>query len=289
MMTIILTASGVAVIILLAGNLPWAGFGPIPGLMAWNLRIGTYLPWAVIPGAVYLWGYWLFISGKWTGEARAVHRRTNLRANRLPKETWALALASGILGFGTLLVFVGLIARLINLPAGMPITTPPGMPFVTAVVLITMASIVAGVSEEAAFRGYMQSMIERRYGVTVAILANGILFGLLHFGNHPADVLMMLPYYIAVAAVYGGLTWATDSILPAIVLHSIGDIIVLLRWWITGLPEWQLNTTIPALVWDSGIDASFMILAAITAIMALFTILAYRALYRYRINRDSSI
>ena len=37
-----------------------------------------------------------------------------------------------------------------------------------------MQSIVAGVTEEAAFRGYMQSIIERRYGIVMAILVNGI-------------------------------------------------------------------------------------------------------------------
>ncbi len=101
------------------------------------------------------------------------------------------------------------------------------MPFVTALSLLVMGSIVAGVTEEAAFRGYMQSPIERRYGLGLAILVNGLMFGLLHFPNHAADVLWMLPYYVAVSAVYGGLTWAADSILPALVLHAAGDVVVL--------------------------------------------------------------
>jgi membrane protease YdiL (CAAX protease family) len=122
------------------------------------------------------------------------------------------------------------------------------MPVLTAFLLLAMQSVVAGVSEEAAFRGYMQSMVERRFGVTVAVLANGTLFGLLHFGNHPGDVLLMLPYYVAVSAVYGGLTWAADSILPALVLHSVGDIVVLTRWWLTGRPEWQVGATVQPLV-----------------------------------------
>ena len=55
--------------------------------------------------------------------------------------------------------------------------------------------------------------------------------------SHPRDVLLMLPYYVAVSAVYGGLTWAADSILPALVLHSAGDVVVLTRWWAIGRPE----------------------------------------------------
>jgi membrane protease YdiL (CAAX protease family) len=50
---------------------------------------------------------------------------------------------------------------------------------------LTMASVVAGVTEEAAFRGYMQTRIERQYGLLIAILVNGVMFGLLHFPNHP--------------------------------------------------------------------------------------------------------
>ena len=85
----------------------------------------------------------------------------------------------------------------------------------------------------------------------------------------------MLPYYIAVSAMYGALTWAADSIWPALVLHSAGDVVVLTRWWITGRPEWQLGAESPPLVWDSGIDASFIaaILAAI--VLAILTARSY--------------
>lgn len=68
------------------------------------------------------------------------------------------------------------------------------MPILTGFLLLAMQSIVAGITEEAAFRGYMQSMIEERHGIVIAIVVNGVFFGLLHFSNHPADVLLMLPY-----------------------------------------------------------------------------------------------
>jgi hypothetical protein len=130
----------------------------------------------------------------------------------------------------------------------------------------------------------MQRPIERQYGLTVAILVNGTIFGLLHFSSHPGDVLLMLPYYIAVAAVYGGLTWAADSILPALVLHSVGDIVVLTRWWATGQPEWQLAATPPPLVWEHGLDASFVFTAISFVVLALFTARAYRAVGNLRVR-----
>src|SRR5687768_6067029 len=58
-MTTVLGAIVTGVFVLLAGNLPWAVLG------GWNLRIGTAVPWAMLPMALYLWAYWRFISGGW--------------------------------------------------------------------------------------------------------------------------------------------------------------------------------------------------------------------------------
>jgi hypothetical protein len=70
---------------------------------------------------------------------------------------------------------------------------------------------------------------------------------------------------------YGALTWAADSIWPALVLHSAGDAVVLTRWWLTGRPEWQLSAAPPRLVWDSGIDASFVATVLVAILLAGLT------------------
>jgi hypothetical protein len=41
-----------------------------------------------------------------------------------------------------------------------------------------------------------------------------VIVGLVHYPNHPTAVLTMLPYYIGVAAVYGGLTSRTVTASP---------------------------------------------------------------------------
>jgi membrane protease YdiL (CAAX protease family) len=242
------------------------------------------VPWAIVPTALYLWADWRVIGGSWGAPSSSADRRAKLRANELPARIWWASLAAGVLGFATLIALLVVAARLVRLPPGSPIITPGEMPIVTALSLLVMQSIVAGVSEEAAFRGYMQSMIERRYGLALAILANGTLFGLLHFSNHPADVLLMLPYYVAVSAVYGGLTWAANSILPALVLHCAGDIVVLTRWWLTGRPEWQIGATTPSLVWDGGLDWPFVLAAAVSFALAGLTMLAYAAVRKLRVG-----
>jgi membrane protease YdiL (CAAX protease family) len=272
----IVSAVALGVAVLFAGGLPW-GLLLAPA----NLRFGVAVPWAVLPMAAYLWAYWKFIRGDWGSPGNPV----DLRANGLSGDVWAAALLAGLVGFGALLSFIAVMARLVALPASAQIATPAGMPPATVFVLLTMASVVAGVSEEAAFRGYMQTPIERRYGLPLAILVNGLMFGLLHFPNHPNDVLAMLPYYLAVSAVYGGLTWAANSILPALVLHVGGDIWSLGRLWATGRPEWQLSPTEPALIWKTGVDAEFMIAAAALVTLSGLAIAACRSVHRLRTSR----
>jgi CAAX protease family protein len=244
----VLTGVGV----LLAGNLPWALL-----LAPLNLRILPSLPWAIVPMAIYLCVYWAFISGAIGPRDTAATRRENLRARALAPSLWAAAIVTGLIGFGAVLALTAVMARLIAMPVSQ-IVTPPAMPATTAIALLTMASVVAGVTEEAAFRGYMQSPIERQYGLAAAILVNGAMFGLLHFPTHPGAVVVMLPYYIGVAAVYSGLTWATNSILPGLTLHVGGDIWSLVRLWATGKAEWQRSDVAQALVWDTGVDASLL-------------------------------
>ncbi len=282
-MTTIPAAAGSAILVLLAGSLPWAGFGRISGLAAWNLRVGVFVPWAIVPMAIYLWGYFTFIGGRW-GRSGAEGRRQNLLANRLSWNVWRAALPAGALGLGAILALLAVVARLVHLPAGAPINTPPGMPVVTMAALLAMQSVVAGISEESAFRGYMQSIIGRRYGVAVAIVISGALFGLLHFPNHPGDVVLMLPYYVAVSAVYGGLTWAANSILPALVLHAGGDVVVLTRWWLTGRPEWQMGAVAQPLVWESGVDVPFVLVALIALALAAATAWSYRLVRGIRLR-----
>ena len=131
-MTTILAAAGTAILVLLAGNVPTSGLG------AWNLRVGTALPWAVVPAALYLWAYWRFINGTSGPADGAAGRRSSLLANRLSPGVWGGALGAGIVGFSALLAFLVLASRLVRLPEGTPISTPAGMPAITAVFLLAM-------------------------------------------------------------------------------------------------------------------------------------------------------
>jgi uncharacterized protein len=254
--------------VLLAGNLPWIAL-----LAPLNLRVFPSIPWAIVPMSIYLRLYWQYIGGRIGSLDTALMRRANLRANRLGAAVWTIAIVTGLIGFAAVLALVTLMARLITMPESAPITLPADIPPLTGFLLLAMASIVAGITEEAGFRGYMQGPVERQYGLALAVLLNGLMFGLLHFPNHPAAAISMLPYYIAVSAIYGGLTWAANSILPALALHVSGNVWSLTRLWVTGLPEWQLSPTAPPLIWDAGPDTAFFVTAAAFVFLTTMTVM----------------
>jgi membrane protease YdiL (CAAX protease family) len=271
-MTTVVAAVAAGVGVLLAGNLPWAVV-----LAPLNLRVLPVVPWAIAPMALYLWLYWRYIGGRLGASESAGFRRTSLRANPLSAQVWAMAILTGLVGFATLVALLLLMARVVAMPPSAPLLRPLGMPAATAFLLLLMSSLVAAVTEEAGFRGYMQGPIERRYGVVAGIVVNGIMFGLLHFPNHPEAVGEMLPYYLAVAGVYGGLVWATDSILPAVALHTGGNVWSLTRLWATGRPEWQLTATPSSPIWTTGLDAAFFTTTiALAFLSATFAVLCLR-------------
>ena len=63
---------------------------------------------------------------------------------------------------------------------------------------------------------------------------------------------------------------------------------MLTRWWATGQPEWQLAATSPPLVWEHGIDASFVLTAISSVVLALLTARAYQAVGTVRVRALTS-
>jgi membrane protease YdiL (CAAX protease family) len=251
----------------------WGGLGSFPGLAGLNLRYLPQVPWAFVPMALFLYVYLRYLNGSWWPRRTSQARRVNLRANPLSADLWASSLFAGFIGLAALVPLSTIMGRLFALPSdAQQATIPAAMPPLTVFLLLVMSSLVAGVTEEAGFRGYMQGAIERRHGFLPALLVSGTAFGLAHFNHHAAVTLQMLPFYFAVSAIYGGLASATNSTLPGMALHAGGDLWSMTRQWATAQPYWQLSPA-PAspLIWNTGIDAafitsvaSFLLLAGIT-------------------------
>jgi membrane protease YdiL (CAAX protease family) len=152
-------------------------------------------------------------------------------------------------------------------------------PVHTVLLWVLMSAVVAGVVEEIAFRGYLQRPIERRHGPVIAILVTGGLFGLIHF-THREVTFVLLPYYMAVAAVYGALAHLTDSTLPSMVLHGGGNVFSAFDLFTRGRSEWQLSAAPKPLIWEAGPDAPFLANTAALFVVGAAAVWAYSELSR---------
>ncbi|MDP4261829.1 MAG: type II CAAX endopeptidase family protein [Bacteroidota bacterium] len=241
-----------------------------------NLKILPGVPWSIFPASFFLWIFWRYLQGKGWPRSTSEIRKTNLRANRLSGDVWASAIFAGILGLIALLLFMRVMNRMIRLPQ-QEVADLVSIPRITLFFLLLMGSAVAGIVEEASFRGYMQGPIERRYGPVMAILITGLLFGSAHF-VHPETTVALMPFYLGVAAVYGMLAYITNSILPGMILHAVGNVFGGIDLLTSGQSEWQASTKPMPLIWEKGTDSSFRVSCIIFIVFGIAAIWAYKAL-----------
>jgi membrane protease YdiL (CAAX protease family) len=251
--------------------------GTIPRnlLFAANLRFFANVPWAVPLTAVYLWFFWRYLNGAGPPDSTAAERRASLRANRVSGTVWTWALVAGGLGIVALVLALRVVNRLVVLPT-QQLPDLAQVPTITVLSLLLAAAPVAGIIEEAAFRGYMQGPIERRHGLAIAILVSGTMFAVAHLDF----TLILWPYYVAVAAIYGTVTYLTNSILPAVVLHTGGNLYSNIDLWLHGQAEWQASSDRAALIWQTGADGSFLRLGVALLIVAALMVWAFLKLAR---------
>jgi membrane protease YdiL (CAAX protease family) len=253
----------------------FAGTIPRNIIFAANLRILPGFPWAVPATAVYLWFFWRYLRGAGPPASTANLRRASLRAHPVSGIVWAWSLLAGGLGIIALVLALWIANRLVNLPP-QKLPNLAGVPNSTVLSLLLMAAPVAGIIEEAAFRGYMQGPIERRCGITIAILITGTLFAVAHLDF----TFILWPYYVAVAAIYGVVTYLTNSILPAVVLHTCGNLYSNIDLWLHGQAEWQATSGSAALIWETGPDKQFWARTVAFLIVTTLAVCAYFQLAR---------
>jgi membrane protease YdiL (CAAX protease family) len=225
------TAAGAVVIgiaVMLAGTLPRNA------LFAANLRYVPDMPWSVPLVAVYLWFFWRYLDGHGPPDETAAARRELLRAHRVGAKGWLFAMIAGGAGIVALVAALRIANAFVSLPA-QHLPDLAGVPQSTVIALLIAAAPVAGIVEEAAFRGYMQSALEKTLGPALAILLTGTMFAL----SHLDFTWVLWPYYLAVSALYGAVTCLTRSILPAIVLHTAGNLYSNFDLLLFGRAEWQ--------------------------------------------------
>src|SRR5262249_9733858 len=146
-----------------------------------NTRFWPSVPWSVVPWAAYLWVFGHYLDGRWWPRSTSGWRRRCLRAYGLPPRIWRWALLAGGLSLAAYAALDLVLVRLLPFQPGTGIPDAVlRIPRVTLGTMLVMVAAVAGMVEEAAFRGYMQGPIERRHGPVAALVLVSVIFSLLH-------------------------------------------------------------------------------------------------------------
>jgi membrane protease YdiL (CAAX protease family) len=244
------------------------GQGIWGALLVSNLKSSPTMPWSAPAMAVLLWLIWQYLGGKWWPRSTSEARCRCLRANRVSARVLTWAVLAGVLAIAALAGYWIVLFQLIR--------TPPNVlddfsqyPALTAALVILTASLVSPLIEEAAFRGYCQVILEREFAAPIAILLSSIFFTLAHL-THGLYWPKLLVYFL-VGVVFGVTAYLTQSTLPALPAHIIGDLAFFVLVW--------PHDATRRLISNGGADAWFWIHVG-QAI--LFTVLTIAALFRLR-------
>jgi membrane protease YdiL (CAAX protease family) len=199
-----------------AGIAPWALLAPL------NALHRPELPWAALAMLAFLILYLAWLGGAGWPRAWREARRYACRLWRPTPRAWSRE------GIGPTLTILSLLAILyiVWIFAGGSRQPPDMSPYPTTAYrfsIVIMGATVSGVVEEVAFRGYMQSGLER-FGAATAIVVTSLVFTLFHGVHGGAALLLLGPGLFMASALYGMLAWHTGSILPGMAMHVLGDL-----------------------------------------------------------------
>ena len=90
--------------------------------------------------------------------------------------------------------------------------------------MFVMGGVLSGVIEEAAYRGYMQTGLERT-DTANAVVITSLVFAGSDITQGVSAVLLLGPGLFAASVLYGLLARRTGIILPGMVIHVLGDLV----------------------------------------------------------------
>jgi len=236
-----------------------------------NIELSPSVPWMLPAGLLYLWVMFRFFDGQWGFRSTADARRQSLRARRLDRNEWTAALWAALPVMIFFITVTMVSYRLVIVPSEeLPM---PELPWWSTYSVLLMISIVAGVSEEAGFRGYMQAPLEKRYGPVIAIGVASVMFWLGHL-NH-ANGVARVAALVVMGASLGTLAWCSRSIFPAIIAHATADSIIFIGSVSEVGPDY-IWTPVP--LRESGVDSFFWVTVMVMALSGFAAVVTLRRL-----------
>jgi membrane protease YdiL (CAAX protease family) len=244
-------------------------------LLVTNLRSNPTVPWSVPAMALLLWLMWRYLDGSGWPRSTSEARRCYLRANRRSGRTYLWAFVAGVLSVVALAGYWILLFRLVKMPPN-ALPDVSSYPRMTVALMILMGALVAPFMEEGGFRGYFQVALEREFRGSVAVMVSSLVFALAHFA-HGIFWPKLLVYLLAGMA-FGVTAYLTNSTLPAILPHMIGDLTFFTLVW--------PHDAARRLVSESGTDDWFWIHVSQAIVFTMLAVWAFRRLARVS-SRDA--
>ncbi len=262
---------------IIASLISAGGAGVWTALILVNLAASPAIPWAVPAMALVLWLMWEYLGGRWRPRSTSAARRSYLRANVVSRRVFAWSLLAGVLAVVALAGFWIVMVELVGVGGNPTIPDYSKYPLLTVTLGLLMGSLVSPITEEAAFRGYFQSALERQFPAAAAIVISSVLFALWH-GPTQGFFWSKLLFYFLVGVAFGTTAYLANSILPVIPVHILGDLTFFFLIW-------PYDAARP-LVSESGPDAWFWIRLAQAILFTALAIMAFRRLARVTSTRE---
>lgn len=258
----------------LALALTLVGGGIWAALLIANLETSPTVAWSVPAMALVLWATWRYLGGSGPPRGTSEFRRRSLRGERVAGPVLAWALVAGALSIVALTGFWIVLFQLARAP-GNALPDFSKYPPVTVALVLAMASVVGGVTEEAGIRGYLQGFLEREFGAGVAIVGASLIMAPGHALTQGFVWSTML-FYLFVDVMFGVTAYLTGSILPGILTHAAGLFAFFTLVW----PQDATRR----LITEDGATGWFWIHVGQTVAFAALALLAFR--YLARITRQ---
>jgi membrane protease YdiL (CAAX protease family) len=238
-------------------------------LLVANLRSSPAIAWSVPVMAILLWLIWSYLGGKGWPRSTSAERHHYLRANRRSARTYLWSFAAGVLSVVALAGYWIVLFRLVKMPPN-ALPDMSSYPRMTVALMILMGSLVAPLMEEAGFRGYFQVALEREFHGSVAVIVSSLGFALAHFSH--GILWPKLLVYLLVGVAFGATAYLTNSTLPAILPHMIGDLTFFTLVWPYDAAR--------QLVSESGTDKWFWVHVAQAIVFTALAVWAFQQLAR---------
>ncbi len=254
------------------------GAGAWSALITTNLLRTPAIPWAIPVMGVVLWLIWRYLGGKWSPRRTSRARQSYLRANRVPGALLRWALAADALALIALVGFWILLVELTGTGGNPTIPDYSRYPPLTVALGLLMGSLVSPITEEAAFRGYAQVRLGRVFPAGASVMIASMLFAFWH-GPTQGFVWSKLLFYLTVGVVFGTTAELTNSSLPAIPVHILGDMTFFFLIW-------PFDAARPS-VWRNGPDIWFWMALITMVVFGVLSILAFRRLAESRASKEA--